>query len=89
MEILKAHFRFSFRIMRAKIVLEFGDECGVVGEPKCITAGGKRGFEPVEHSSMKKRQYIGYLSTVVRECVGTVAEIQEALGQEWLEFTGV
>ena len=75
--------------MRAKIAPEFGDECGVVSEPRCIMAGGKRGFEPVERSSMEKRQYISYLSTVIRECVGTVAEVQEALGQEWLEFTGV
>ena len=75
--------------MRAKIVLEFGDECGVVGEPRCITAGGKRGFEPVERNSMEKRQYISYLSTVIGECIGTVTEVQEALGQEQLEFTGV
>ena len=75
--------------MRAKIVPEFGDKCGVVGEPRCIIAGGECGFEPVEHNSVEKRQYIGYLSTVIRECVGMVAEIQEALGQEWLEFTGV
>ena len=74
--------------MRAKVVPEFGDKCGVVGEPRCITAGGKRGFEPVEHSSMKE-QYISYLSTVIRECVGTVVEVQEALGQEWLVFAGV
>ena len=75
--------------MRAKVVPEFRDECRVVGEPRCITAGGKRGFEPVERSSMKKRQYISYLSTVVGECVGTVVEVQEALGQEQLEFAGV
>ena len=75
--------------MRAKVVLEFGDECGVVSEPRCITAGGKHGFKPVEHSSMEEGQYISNLNTVIRECIGTVAEVQEALGQEWLEFTGV
>ena len=75
--------------MRAKVVLEFGDECGVVGEPRCITARVKHGFKPVERSSVEKRQYIGYLSTVVGECVWTVVEVQEALGQEWLECTGV
>ena len=75
--------------MRAKIVPEFGDECGVVSEPRCITAGGKRGFKPVERSSMEKRQYISYLSTVIGKCVGTVVEVQEALGQERLEFMGV
>ena len=75
--------------MRAKVVLEFGDKCGVVGEPRCITAGGKHGFKPVERSSIEKRQYISYLSTVVRECVGMVAEVQVALCQEQLEFTGV
>ena len=89
MEILEACFSFSFRIMRAKVVPELGDKCRVVGEPRCITAGGKCGFEPVECSSVEKRQYIGYLSTVVGECIGMVAEVQEALGQEQLEFTGV
>ena len=75
--------------MRAKVVLGFGDERGVVGEPRCITARGKRGFEPVERSSVKEGQYISYLSTVIGECIGTFAEVQEALGQERLEFTGV
>ena len=72
-----------------KIVLEFGDECGVVSKLRCIMAGGECGFEPVERSSVEKRQYIGYLSTVIGECVGTVVEVQEALGQEQLEFMGV
>ena len=63
--------------MRAKVVPEFGDECGVVSEPRCIMARGKRGFEPVERSSMEEGQYISYLSTVIGECVGTVAEVQE------------
>ena len=89
LEILEARFRFSFRIMRSKIVPEFGDECGVVSKPRCITAGGECGFKPVKRSSVEKGQYVSYLSTVVRECVGTVAEVQEALGQEQLEFTGV
>ena len=75
--------------MRSKIVSEFGDECGVVGEPRCITARGKRAFKPVERSSMEEGQYISNLNTVIRECIGTVAEVQEALGQEWLEFMGV
>ena len=75
--------------MRSKIVPEFRDECGVVSKPRCITAGGECGFEPVEHSSMEKGQHVSYLSTVIGECVGTVSEVQEALGQEWLEFTGV
>ena len=87
-EILEARFGFSFWIMRPKIVPEFGDECGVVSKPRCITAGGECGFEPVERSSMEKGQYISDLSTVIGECVGTVTEIQEALGQERLEFTG-
>ena len=65
--------------MRAKVVPEFRDEFGVVSEPRCITAGGKRGFKPVERSSMEKRQYIIYLSTVIGECVGTVVEVQETL----------
>ena len=52
-------------------------------------AGGEHGFEPVERSSVEKGQYVSYLSTVVGECVGTVVQVQEALGQEWLEFTGV
>ena len=75
--------------MRSKIVLEFGDKCGVVSKPRCITAGGECGFEPIERSSMEKGQYLSYLSTVIGECHGTVVEVQEALGQEWLEFTGV
>ena len=89
MEILEACFSFSFQMMRAKVVLEFGDECGVVYEPRCIMAGGEHGFEPVKCSSMEEGQYISYLSTVIGECVKTVTEVQEALGQEWLEFTGV
>ena len=80
MEILEARFSFSFWIMRAKVVLEFGDKCRVVGEPRCITAGGKCGFKPVKRSSVEKGQYISYLSTVTRECVGMVVEVQEALG---------
>ena len=51
-------------------------------------AGGERGFEPVECSSVKKGQYVSYLSTVVGECIWTVVEVQEALSQEQLEFTG-
>ena len=46
-EILEARFSFSFWIMRAKVVPEFGDKCRVVGEPRCTTAGSKHGFEPV------------------------------------------
>ena len=79
-EILEARFSFSFWIMRARVVLEFGDKCGVVGEPRCITAGGKHGFEPVKRSSMEKGQYVSYLSTVIGECIGMVTEVQEALG---------
>ena len=75
--------------MRSEIVLEFGDKCGVVSKPRCITAGDECGFKPVERSSVEKGQYVSYLSTFVGECVGMVAEVQEALGQEWLEFTGV
>ena len=47
------------------------------------------GFEPVKHSSVEKGQYVSYLSTVIGECIGTVVEVQKALGQERLEFTGV
>ena len=75
--------------MRAKVVTEFTDECEVVGEPRCIMAGGKHGFKPVEHSSVEEGQYISGLSTVIEERVGMVAEVQEALGQEWLEFMSV
>ena len=88
-EILEARFSFSFQIMRAKIVPEFGDKCRVVGEPRCITAGGEHGFELVERSSVEEGQYISYLSTVISERIGMVAEVQEALGQEQLEFMGV
>ena len=38
MEVLEACFGFSFWVMRAEVVPEFGDECGVVGEPGCIKA---------------------------------------------------
>ena len=55
MEILEACFCFSFWIVRSKVVPEFGDECGVVSKPRCITSGGERGFEPVEHSPMEER----------------------------------
>ena len=75
--------------MRSEIFPEFGDECGVVSTPRCITAGGERMFEPVERSSVEKGQYVSYLSTVVGECIGMVVEVQEALGQERLEFMGV
>ena len=53
LEILKAHFSFSFWIMRAEVVLDFRDKRGVVSEPRCIMVGGKCGFEPVEHSSVE------------------------------------
>ena len=43
----------------------------------------------VERSSVEEGQYISYLSTVIGECVEMVGEVQEALGQERLEFTDV
>ena len=61
----------------------------MVGEPGCMLTGDKSRFKPIECNSVKKRQCIGDFSTIIGKCVRTVAEVQEMLGQEWLEFTGV
>ena len=84
---LEAGLGFSFWVMRTKVVPEFGDEHGIVGEPGCMLTGGEGGFKPIEHSSMEVQHRVGDFCAILRKSVRSVMEVHETLDQERLKFT--
>ena len=88
-EVLEASLSFSFQVVRTKVILEFGDEHGIVGEPGCMLTGGESGFKPIECSSVEVQQHVGNFGTIIGKGIRLVVEVQETLGKEQLKFTGV